>query len=102
MADRYVVGKEARRDLDAILVYTAEVSGSVDQAFAVDAKLHEAFALVARNPLAGHTRGDLGIPEPFRVWSVYSYLVIYNPDTRPVRILRVWHGAQEKPEIPEA
>ena len=101
MAERYVVGKEARRDLDAILIYTAEASGSVDQAFAVDAKLHEAFDFVARNPRAGHTRPDLGIPEPFRVWPVYSYLVIYNPDSRPVHILRVWHGAQEKPEVPE-
>ncbi len=31
MADRYVVGKEARHDLDAILAYFAEASGSVDQ-----------------------------------------------------------------------
>ncbi len=101
MADRYVVGKEARHDLDAILAYVAEASGSVDQAFAVDARLHEAFDFVARNPMAGHTRSDLGIPDQFRVWSVYSYLVIYNPAARPVRILRVWHGAQEKPEVPE-
>ena len=58
-------------------------SGSIDHAFAVDARLHEAFDCVARNPMAGHTRSDLGIPDQFRVWSVYS------------------HGAQEKPEVPE-
>jgi plasmid stabilization system protein ParE len=67
----------------------------------VDQKIEETLDDIAANPTIGHTRVDLGIPEHLLVRGVYSYLVIYTPKTRPVKILRIWHSAQEKPEIPE-
>jgi antitoxin ParD1/3/4/toxin ParE1/3/4 len=79
----------------------AERSGDVEIAFRVDEKLEETFEQIATNPRIGHTRIDLGIPEDLLVRRIYSYLVIYDPATSPVQILRVWHGAQEKPEIPK-
>jgi len=101
MPDRYVLGERARADLDSIIVYVAEQSGSLETASRVNQKLHDAFRFLAENPRAGHRRTDILIPDEFRVWRVYSYLIIYRPDSRPVRILRVWHGKQEKPDIPD-
>jgi plasmid stabilization system protein ParE len=63
------------------------VRGSdVEVALRVDQKIEEALDAIAANPTIGHTRVDLGIPENLLIRAVYSYLVIYNPKTRPVRI----------------
>jgi plasmid stabilization system protein ParE len=102
MPDSFVLGTQARADLDSIILHIAEQSHSVETAFRVDEKFHDAFRFLAETPHAGHTRTDILIPEKFLVWPVYSYLIIYRPDTQPIRILRVWHGKQNKPEIPES
>ena len=101
MSRRYVLSSYAQDDRDGIFDYTAVRSGDVEVAFRVDQKIEETLDAIAVNPTIGHTRIDLGIPENLLVRAVYSYLVIYNPQTRPVKILRIWHGAQEKPEIPQ-
>lgn len=101
MSPRYVLSAHAQDDRDGIFEYTERRSGDVAVALHVDQKIEEALDAIAADPAIGHTRTDLDIPESLLVRTVYSYLVIYNPKTRPVRILRIWHGAQEKPEIPE-
>jgi antitoxin ParD1/3/4/toxin ParE1/3/4 len=30
-----------------------------------------------------------------KFWPVYSYLIVYSPDTRPLEIVRVLHGARD-------
>ena len=42
----------------------------------------------------GHLREDLA-REPLRFWPVYSYLIIYRPDSRSLEIVRVLHGARD-------
>jgi antitoxin ParD1/3/4/toxin ParE1/3/4 len=42
----------------------------------------------------GHRRDDL-TTEPLRFWCVYSYLIAYRPDTKPLQIIRIVHGARE-------
>ena len=101
MSAHYVLARAAQHDRREIFSYTFRRSGSIETARRVDQKLKEEFERIARTPTIGHKYPDLPIPEHLLVRSVYSYLVIYNPATRPVRILRVWHGAREKPEIPE-
>jgi plasmid stabilization system protein ParE len=101
MSRRYVLSAHAQDDRDGIFEYTAKRSGDVEVAVRVDKKIETTLDDIAANPKIGHSRADLGIPERLLVRGVYSYLVIYNPKTRPVQILRIWHGAQEKPEIPE-
>lgn len=32
-----------------------------------------------------------------RVWSVFSYLIIYRPETKPVQILHVIRGTRDAP-----
>jgi hypothetical protein len=45
-----------------------------------------------RTPGIGHTRQDL-TDQPVKFWSVYSYLVVYDPESRPLTIVAVLHGA---------
>jgi antitoxin ParD1/3/4/toxin ParE1/3/4 len=51
-------------------------------------------AKLARTPGMGHLREDLA-DEPLKFWPVYSYLIIYRPETRPLQIVRVLHGARD-------
>ena len=54
-------------------------------------RLERAFAELAEMPGIGHRREDL-TPEGFRFWSVYDYLVVYDPAARPLTVGRVLHG----------
>jgi antitoxin ParD1/3/4/toxin ParE1/3/4 len=49
---------------------------------------------LAQTPGMGHLREDLA-DEPLRFWPVYSYLIIYRPETDPLEIVRVLHGARD-------
>lgn len=50
--------------------------------------------LLAERPGIGHTRTDLA-DETVRFWPVFSYLVIYRPDTNPIQIVRVLRGKRD-------
>jgi len=100
MSARYVLAPAARQDRKDIFAYTHQRSDSIEIARRVDRKLKEELERIARTPTIGHKHPNLPITEHLLVRAVFSYLVIYNPSTRPVRILRIWHGAQEKPETP--
>src|SRR5258708_38405792 len=47
--------------------------------------------LLASHPYAGHLRRDL-TPLPVKFWSVFSYLIVYDPAAKPLAIARVFHG----------
>jgi len=53
----------------------------------VRAKLRAAMGLVASFPGVGPSRKDL-TDEPLRFWSVYSYLIVYRPETKPLQVIR--------------
>ena len=78
--------------MDSIGAYIAE--DSLDAALKVYDALEEAFDLLAERPGIGHSRKDL-TDRPVKFWSVYSYLVVYDPATRPTTIVAVLHGAQD-------
>lgn len=60
--------------------------------------LEDAFVLLASRPGIGHAREDL-TERPLRFWSVYSYLVVYDPASDPVTIITVLHGARDVAQI---
>lgn len=94
MKRSFVLTQSAARDIDRILQYVLDDSGP-SRALRVHARLYEALSKIAVQPnLVGHVRHDLA-DESLRVLAVFSYLVIYRPDTRPVQILRVIHGARD-------
>ena len=93
---RYLLVPEARKDLTEILQYIAD--DSVDAALRVHDRFIEIFELLAENPEVGHFRGDL-TSRPVRFFPVYSYLVVYSADARPIEIVRVLGGAQDVESI---
>ena len=57
-------------------------------------EIRRAVKLVGNDPSLGHVRDDL-TDRPAKFWPVYSYLVVYDPNTEPVEILRVLHGMRD-------
>jgi len=88
----YVLTRAAETDIAVILDFIAR--DSARGALSVHAALEHALETIAARPLIGHLRRDIA-DETLRVWPVYSYLVIYRPETRPVQIVRVVHGARD-------
>src|SRR5262249_5482959 len=92
----YVLAPLAREDLREIWDRIAE--DDFDTADRVLEEIRKAISRLATHPLIGHVRRDLAPPE-YRFWPVYSYLIIYRPETEPLEIVRVWHGAQHRPQL---
>jgi plasmid stabilization system protein ParE len=89
---RYVLTPAARADLDEIFDHISKDSPSAAQR--VLDELRTSMRRLAQMPEIGHFRRDLA-SEPVRFWSVYSYLVIYRPEARPLQIVRILHGARD-------
>jgi antitoxin ParD1/3/4/toxin ParE1/3/4 len=89
---RYVLTPEAQAHIDEIGAYIE--GDNVDAALKVYDALEEAFGLLAERPGLGHSREDL-TDRPLRFWSVFSYLVVYDPESRPLTIVAVLHGARD-------
>jgi plasmid stabilization system protein ParE len=91
---RYVVSPEAAADLhDIFSHYSFE---SEQAAETLHLALLDAFDMLAGHPRVGTLRMDL-TPTPIRTWTVYSHMIFYDPETRPIGILRVLHGARDLP-----
>ena len=83
---------QAYQDTDEIWEFIA--LDNLDAADRVRDKIFEAFEKLAEMPGMGHLRENLA-EEPLRFWPVYSCLIIYRPDSRPLEIVRVLHGARD-------
>ncbi|MDQ3441052.1 MAG: type II toxin-antitoxin system RelE/ParE family toxin [Planctomycetota bacterium] len=92
----YVLSPLAEQDLQEIWDYIAQ--DSADQADRVILAIRKGVRLAAEMPGIGHHREDL--PDPsLRVWTVYSYLIIYKPETEPLEVVRIIHGQHHIPDI---
>jgi len=94
---RYVLAPEAAGDLLEIWRYLRD-NATVEIADRVETVIREKIAFLARSPAAGHWRTDL-TDEPVRVFAVYSYLIIYRPETRPLRVVSIIHGNRDVSRI---
>ena len=88
---------EAAHDIDGIWDYLVRESG-VPAARRVRLALLAACRRLAEHPGLGHRREDL-TDKPVLFWPVYAYLLVYNPATTPLEIVRVVHGAQDLPRV---
>ncbi len=89
------LSREAIEDLDAIWLHIYESNPKA--ADAVEEEIRSACASLAKSPLQGHLRRDL-TKLPVRFWTIPkypNYMVVYNPDARPLTILRVLHGMRD-------
>jgi toxin ParE1/3/4 len=95
---RYLLTDSAKADIREIVDYIRQRSPAA--ATRVRTELRDEMRRLADFPRIGHRRLDLAA-EHLRFWSVYSYLIIYLADTRPLQIIRVLHGARDVKRILE-
>jgi plasmid stabilization system protein ParE len=91
----YEISGQAELDLSDIWRYIAE--DSPDAADRVEEAIFDACRLVAENPLIGRMQPEL-TQRPLRFWVVpkfSNYVLVYDPEAYPVRILRIFHGARD-------
>jgi plasmid stabilization system protein ParE len=93
MSRRFILSSPASHDLDEILSYVLENS-SEQRAEHVAERLYEAFQKLADNPGLGHRREDLTMSSVL-FFSVWSWLVVYKPDKKPLEVARVVHAARD-------
>lgn len=94
MGHKYRLSARAASDIAHIWDEIFTKSQSSSRAEKVAKKLFAAFELLAESPQAGHWREDLA-EKPLKFWSVYSYLIVYNPESSPIEFIAVVHGAQD-------
>src|SRR5437667_12788534 len=67
---------------------------SVSMADHVESVIRDRIAFLAQSPGAGHQRKDL-TNENVKFFTVYSYLIVYRPDTKPLQIVSILHGRRD-------
>ena len=92
----YILTEEADEDLREIWDYIAQ--DDIEAADRWDAKLRDAFGMLARNPRAGHMRKDL-TETPVLFWPVGAYLILYRIKNQRVEIAAVTQGARDIPSF---
>jgi plasmid stabilization system protein ParE len=90
---RYILAPQAALDLFEIWRYIKEQS-STAAAERVEAAIRERVFFLAGAPEAGHRRKDL-TDKDVKFFSVYSYLIVYRPATKPLEIVSVLHGRRD-------
>ena len=89
----YLLTSDAERDLDLIKTYLVRQGGN-PLALRVLREIREALRFLGANPEAGHLREDL-TDAPLKFWTVFSYLIVYDPAKRPIEILNIIHSARD-------
>ena len=92
----FKLSPEALRDIEEIWEFIS--NDNLDAADRVRDEIFSACDKLADVPGMGHLRTDLA-QEPLRFWPVYSYLIIYRPDSEPLEIVRVLHGARDVAQL---
>lgn len=64
----------------------------------VESVILDKIAFLATTPGAGHRREDL-TDEVVKFFPVYSYLVVYRPETKPLQIVSILHRHRDVPAI---
>ncbi len=96
---RYQFTPQAVADLFDIWSFIAQDNPTA--ADRVEEAVFRACDFLAESPLAGRIRKDL-TSLPVRFWVVQpysSYLIVYDPEKKPLRIIRILHGARDLPSI---
>ncbi len=89
---RYLLTPETEQDLNDIKAYLSREGGN-RVARHVLREMRQALRFLGRHPEAGHRREDL-TDAPLRFWTVFSYLIVYDPAKRPIEVIRIIHGSR--------
>jgi len=94
---RYILAPQAAQDLIDIWRYIKEQS-SVTIADRVERTIRDRMGFLSSHPRAGHWRRDM-TSQNVKFFSVYSYLIVYKPDTKPLQIVSLLHGRRDVEKI---
>ena len=97
MKARYVLAPQAALDLAEIWRYIKEQT-SRTAADRVEWAIRDKVAFLAANPGAGHRRQDL-TAENVKFFPVFSFLIVYRPETRPLQIVSIIHGRRDVEQL---
>jgi plasmid stabilization system protein ParE len=89
---RFVLTPRAKQDVSDIWDYIA--ADNIEAADRVLDALERALVKLAKTPGIGHWREEL-TDKRHRFFLVYSYLIVYRPETKPLQIIRVLHAARD-------
>jgi|SRR5271165_57443 len=97
MNPRYVLAPQAALDLVEIWLYIKKQT-SVAVAVRVESTTRERIVFLAGSPGAGYLRKDL-MDADVKFLPVYSYLIVYRPETNPLQIAAILHGRRDVQQI---
>ncbi len=97
MIRRYILAPQAAHDLVEIWRHLKGKAG-VEIAERVEFAIRDRIAFLARTPGAGHWRRDL-THEAVKFFAVYSYLIVYRPETKPLQVVAILHGYRDVERI---
>lgn len=89
----YELTETAEDELREILSYIAEADGLHSAEHVLESFL-EACGKLATSPGIGYKRRQL-TGDQLRWWPVFRYLMVYDPEVEPLRILRIIHGNRD-------
>jgi toxin ParE1/3/4 len=93
MRRRYILSPEAALDLVQTWRYVKEKAGR-EMADRVESAVRDKIVLIAATPGIGHWRKDL-TDAPVKFFPVYSYLIVYLPEPKPLRVVAILHGNRD-------
>jgi len=96
MAALYQISAEAQADLFEI--WRRIAADSIDLADRIESEFYDLFASLARMPGQGHVRKDL-TRRPVLFFPLYSFLIVYQHDVTPIRIMAVLRGKRNVKRI---
>ena len=97
MTRRLILAPETAHDLVEIWRHLNNKAG-VEIAERVERAIRDRIVFPARTPGAGHWPRDR-TEEAVRFFSVYSYLVVCRPETRPLQVVAILHGYRDVESI---
>jgi antitoxin ParD1/3/4 len=92
----FVITPRAKEDVNDIWDYIAD--DSIEAADRVLDALDDAMVNVSKTPGIGHWREEL-TDKRHRFFLVYSYLIVYRHETKPLQIIRVLHAGRDLQSI---
>jgi toxin ParE1/3/4 len=97
MSVRCVLAPEAALDLVQIWSYIGKQS-SFQVADRVESVIRDKIPFLAGSPGAAHWRKNV-TDQAVKFFPVYSYLIVYRPDTKPLQVVSILHGRREVEQI---
>ena len=92
----FVLTPRAKQDVGDIWDYIAD--DNIEAADRVINALETTMIKLAKSPGIGHSREEL-TDKRHRFFLVYSYLIIYQLETKPLQIIRILHASRDVQSI---